>query len=109
MYTPNLSPWREEAQIVRRNLKPLGIDVQVKEFPIGDFYTRVTRRGEPFDLAMSGYFFGADPVETMSFLDVPPNIRTNISNFHDPAFSRKLAAANQIGRASCRERVFRTV
>jgi hypothetical protein len=47
MYTPNLSPWREEAQIIRRNLKPLGIDVQVKEFPIGDFYTRVTRRGEP--------------------------------------------------------------
>ena len=62
MYTPNLSPWREEAQIVRRNLKPLGIDVEVKEFPIGDFFTRVTRRGEPFDLAVSGYTGSLDAV-----------------------------------------------
>ena len=68
MYTPNLSPWREEAQIVRRNLKPLGIDVQVKEFPIGDFFTRVTRRGEPFDLAVSGYGLPPDPVEILAYL-----------------------------------------
>ena len=62
---PNLSPWREEAQIVRRNLKPLGIDVQVKEFPLGDFFTRVTRRGEPFDLAVSGTGRTPDPVEIL--------------------------------------------
>ncbi len=68
MYTPNLSPWREEAQIVRRNLKPLGIDVQVKEFPLGDFFTRVTRRGEPFDLAVSGYWLAPDPVEILALL-----------------------------------------
>ena len=55
MYTPNISPWLEEAEIVRRNLKPIGIDVQVKEFPLGDFFTRVSRRSEPFDLAVSGY------------------------------------------------------
>jgi hypothetical protein len=29
MYTPNVPPWLEEAQIVRSNLKPLGIDVEV--------------------------------------------------------------------------------
>jgi hypothetical protein len=44
----------QEAQVIRRNLKPLGIDVQVKEFPIGDFFTRMFRPGEPFDLAVSG-------------------------------------------------------
>ena len=90
MYTPNLSPWREEAQIVRRNLKPLGIEVEVKEFPIGDYFTRVTRRGEPFDLAVSGYAGSLDAVGFLAFLaDVP----TNISHFHDPELSRKLAAA----------------
>ena len=93
MYTPNLSPWREEAQIVRRNLKPLGIDVQVKEFPIGDFFTRVFRRGEPFDLAILGYAFQPDPVEILTFLfDVPADVPTNISHFRDPAVSRKLEA-----------------
>jgi len=38
MYTPNLPPWQQEAQIIRRNLAPLGIDVEVREFPIGAFY-----------------------------------------------------------------------
>ena len=97
MYTPNLSPWREEAQIVRRNLMPLGIDVQIKEFPIGDFFTRVTRRGEPFDLAMSGYGFPADPLGILSFLfDAPKYVPTNISHFRDAAFSRKLEAAEKL-------------
>jgi YVTN family beta-propeller protein len=97
MYTPNLSPWREEAQIVRRNLKPLGIDVEVKEFPIGDFFTRVTRRGEPFDLAVSGYRTDPpDPVGILAYLfDVP----TNISHFRDPTVSRKLDAMAKLSGA----------
>ena len=55
MYTPNVAPWVQEAQIIRRDLAPLGIDVQVKEFAVGDYFSRVIRRGEPFDLAVSGY------------------------------------------------------
>ena len=54
MYTPDVSPWLQEAQIIRRDLQPLGIDVQVKEFPLDEFYDRISRRGEPFDLAVSG-------------------------------------------------------
>ena len=93
MYTPNTSPWREEAEIVRRNLKPLGIDVQVKEFPLGDFFTRVTRRGEPFDLAVSGYYFTPDPVQILKSF---AGATTNISHFHDPAITRKLEAVAQL-------------
>jgi ABC-type transport system substrate-binding protein len=103
MYTPNLSPWREEAQIIRRNLRPLGIDVQVKEFPIGDFFTRVTRRGEPFDLAVSGYWMGPDPVQILAALfdgSTAPSVSTpNISHFGDPEFSRKLRAVAQLSGA----------
>jgi ABC-type transport system substrate-binding protein len=94
MYTPNVSPWREEAQIVRRNLKPLGIDVQVREFALGDFFSRVTRRGEPFDLAVSGYFVPPDPVEILTFLFEGSGI--GISHFSDPAVDRKLAAAAKL-------------
>jgi ABC-type transport system substrate-binding protein/streptogramin lyase len=93
MYTPNLSPWREEAQIVRRNLKPLGIEVEVKEFPIGDFFTRVTRPGEPFDLAVSGYTGLSDAVGFLAFLADDP---TNISHFDDPELRRELAAAEKL-------------
>jgi ABC-type transport system substrate-binding protein/class 3 adenylate cyclase/streptogramin lyase len=96
MYTPNLSPWQEEAQIIRRDLKPLGIDVQVKEFAIGDFFTRVTRRGEPFDLAVSGYAISPDPVQNLATFD---GSLPNISHFADPAFDRKLKAVEKLSGA----------
>jgi ABC-type transport system substrate-binding protein/class 3 adenylate cyclase len=89
LYTPNTSPWVQEAQLIRRDLKRLGIDVQVKEFAIGDFFARVTRRGEPFDLAVSGYSISPDPVQN---LEIFGGGTTNISHFADPAFDRKLKA-----------------
>ena len=54
VYTPDVAPWLQEAQIIRRDLQPLGIDVQLKEFPINEYYDRIGHHGEPFDLAMSG-------------------------------------------------------
>jgi hypothetical protein len=95
MYTPNLSPWREEAQIVRRNLKPLGIDVEVKEFPTSNFFTRITRRGEPFDLAVSGYRFDPDPVGILAYL----LSGDDISHLSDPVFSRQLEAVEKLSGA----------
>ena len=100
MYTPNVSPSREEAQIVRRNLRPLGIDVQIKEFAIGDFFTRVTRPGEPFDLAVSGYSFLSDPLEMLGLYRRGGIIgAANISHFRNPAFDRKFAAAARLSGA----------
>ena len=101
MYTPNLSPWREEAQIVRRNLAPLGIDVQVKEFPIANYFTRVTRAGEPFDLAVGGYGLAApDSVQFLAFLfDLTAYVPMNISHFHEATVSRKLEAAAKLSGA----------
>ena len=78
-------------------MKPLGIDVEVKEFPIGDFYTRVTRRGEPFDLAVSGYRVGLpDPLLTLAFLFDAPG---NLSHVGDPTVSRKLEAIAKVSGA----------
>jgi ABC-type transport system substrate-binding protein len=36
LYAATSPPWPHEAQVIRRDLKPLGIDVQVKEFPLTD-------------------------------------------------------------------------
>jgi ABC-type transport system substrate-binding protein len=99
MYTPNLPPWQQEAQIVRRDLAPLGIDVQVKEFPIGDFFARIGRRGEPFDLAVSGWSFGTDPEQALGLFDGSAIRRTgnnNFSYFDDPAFDRQLHTAAKL-------------
>jgi ABC-type transport system substrate-binding protein/class 3 adenylate cyclase/streptogramin lyase len=99
LYTPNVPPWLQEAQIIRRDLKPLGIDVQVKEFPIGDFFTRLGRRGEPFDLAVSGYALPPDPVQILATFEGSTIGPTNLSYFDDPAFNRKLKAVAKLSGA----------
>jgi hypothetical protein len=99
MYTPNLPPWQQEAQIVRRDLAPLGIDVQVKEFPIGDFFARIGRRDEPFDLAVSGYALSTDPAQDLVDFEGSTIRRTgsqNFSYFDDPRFDRELRAAGRL-------------
>jgi YVTN family beta-propeller protein len=103
LYTPNLSLWRQEAQIIRRDLKPLGIDVQVKEFPIGDFFTRIRRRGEPFDLAVGGWSFPVDPAlilgDVFDGSTIGPKDNLNASYFNDPVFNRKLKAVAKLSGA----------
>jgi ABC-type transport system substrate-binding protein len=81
----------QEAQIVRRDLKPLGIDVQVKEFPIGNFFARISRPGEPFDLAVSGYQTAPDPGNALQLFAGP-----NLSHFNTPVFTRKWEAAAKL-------------
>jgi peptide/nickel transport system substrate-binding protein len=102
LYTVNLPLWQQEAQIIRRDLKPLGLDVQVKEFSIGDFFTRIGRRGEPFDLAVSGWAFSADPGSVLGLFDgttIRPTNNTNFSYFNDAAFNRKLNSAAKLSGA----------
>ena len=97
MYTPSQSPWPEEAQIVRTDLAPLGIDVQIKQFPIDDYFTRIGRRGEPFDLAMNGWAaVTTDPGDTLDVFDgstIRASDNTNFSYLNDPALDRRLHAA----------------
>lgn len=103
MYTPNLPPWLQEAQVIRRDLKPLGINVQVKEMPLGDFFTRIGRRGEPFDLAVSGWSFSStDPAEVLATFDgstIHLTQNFNFSYFNDRAFNRKLKATAKLSGA----------
>jgi YVTN family beta-propeller protein len=99
MYTPNVPPWLQEALIVRRDLKPLGIDVQVKQFPIDTFFARIGRRGEPFDLAVSGYGFGTDPSFVLTGFGnstLRGGGSIDFSYFDSPAFDRQLEAATKL-------------
>jgi YVTN family beta-propeller protein len=101
MYTPDGPPWLQEAQIIRGDLAPLGIDVQVKEFPVGEFLDRIGRRGEPFDLAVSGYYGNtADPANWLEIFEGSMiNANSNFSFLNDPAFDRQLHAAAALSGA----------
>jgi ABC-type oligopeptide transport system substrate-binding subunit len=93
LYTCNISPCDQGAQVIKSNLAAIGIDVLVKTFPFGTMFTRLSRKGEPFDIAAVGWI--ADYPDPSQFLNVllsggffPP--------FDDPVYKRKLAAAARL-------------
>lgn len=103
MYTPDVPPWLQEAQIIQRDLQPLGIDVQIKKFAFGVFYNRIEHRGEPFDLAVSGWSFAtADPAEFLELFDgstISADHNQDFSYLNDLAFDRQLRAAAALSGA----------
>lgn len=109
MYAPNVRPWSAEAQIIRRDLRALGIHVQVRTFPVGEYFGRIARRGEPFDLAVVGWAFGNDPEFVLSTFGGSKVLRygaANISSLENPTFDRRLKAAERLSGRQ-RYRAFR--
>ena len=101
LYAASVPPWPQEAQIIRRDLAPLGIHVEVRQFPLNEFFARVSRRGEPFDLAVSGWsFVSADPGDVLSIFDGSPSGTVTLPHFDDPAFDRKLHEAESLSGAT---------
>jgi ABC-type transport system substrate-binding protein len=49
-----------QAQILRRNLEAIGLDLEIKHFP-GNLFDEVQRPGAAFDLARVRWFVGLDP------------------------------------------------
>lgn len=93
LYTCTVSPCDQQAQIVKRNLAAIGIDVQIETFPFRAMFERLSRKGEPFDLAAIGWAADyPDPAQFLNFLLLSGIIPT----LDDPAYKRKLEAAAQL-------------
>jgi peptide/nickel transport system substrate-binding protein len=93
-YTCNHSPCDRMAQVVKSNLAAIGIDVQVKTFPLFAALTRVGTKGEPFDLGWSEWV--ADYPDPDNFLNLLLLQGTVFPTFDDPSFTRKLANAARL-------------
>jgi YVTN family beta-propeller protein len=99
LYTCNLLPCRQLAQIVTKNLEPLGIVVDVEELSIPMLLTRLQRPNEPFDLAAYGYGSDlADPGDFLSQMLALPSLDLG-------PYERRLAAASRLS-GSRRYRAF---
>jgi YVTN family beta-propeller protein len=68
LYTCNFPACSRHGQILRSNLSAIGIDLEVREFPIPELFERLQRRDEPFDIAYSNWFF--DYADPSSYIDV---------------------------------------
>jgi peptide/nickel transport system substrate-binding protein len=98
MYTCNQAPCPERAQLVQSNLKAIGIDVEIKQFPRNVQFTKEGNREEPFDIADEGWV--ADYPDGYSFINKLLDGRTiqktgnvNFSYFNDPEYNRRMDEA----------------
>ena len=98
LYALNEPPHVRFAEIVKANLRRIGIDVQIKTS--GSTYIQVGRQGEPFDLVLNGWVADyPDPMTFLRLLDgrtIAPGNNLNLAYFDDPSFTRRLDAADAL-------------
>jgi YVTN family beta-propeller protein len=91
LYTCNVSPCPEQAQIVKTDLAAIGLQVHVKTLPLSALFASLTTPGEPFDLAWVGWITDfPDPYGMLNA--VLENSSVIEPTFNDPFYARKLAA-----------------
>ena len=93
LYTCNYSPCLEQAQTVKTDLAPIGLDVQIEPFTLQDLLSRVSKPGAAFDLAPIGWI--PDSPDPHAILN--PLLEDGIEPaFNDPTYQRKLATAARL-------------
>lgn len=85
------------AEVVTFNLAKIGLEVEVKAMDINVLMERMNRRGEPWDIALIGWFADyPDPHNFINALFDGSNSRygdptgTNLTHFDDPAFNVRM-------------------
>jgi ABC-type transport system substrate-binding protein len=94
LYTCNISPCPEQAQIVKADLAAIGLQVQIKAFALSSLFTRLATPGEPFDLVLGLY--RADYPDPAGFLTPIFADSSNDPTLNDPIYLRRLAAATRL-------------
>jgi ABC-type transport system substrate-binding protein len=96
LYTCDDSFCKRQAQVVKKDLKAIDIDVEIKVFPQIALYTKFIRgwaKGTGYDLALAAWW--PEDADPESGLNVPLE-RVFVPAFDDPAYRRKLAAAARL-------------
>ncbi len=95
LYTCNFPGCTSHAEILRSNLRAIGIELDVRQFPLGEMFSRSERPGEPFDLAYSNWFSDyADPSNFTNFLFGADGAFGAL--YDDPQMDLRLAAAARL-------------
>jgi peptide/nickel transport system substrate-binding protein len=91
LYTCNLSPCPEQAQIIKTDLAAIGLQVQIKILTSATLFAREARPGEPFDLAWQGWI--PDYLDPSAMLTPILENSSLDPTFDDRAYRRRLAGA----------------
>jgi ABC-type oligopeptide transport system substrate-binding subunit len=99
-YCANRAPAVQQCQIVQANLRNIGLNMDIRQFPRATQFELTGRRGEPFDLSLEGWhadYF--DPYNFIFLVDgttIRPANNVNFSYFNSAAFNRKIARAKTL-------------
>jgi YVTN family beta-propeller protein len=94
LYAGNETVQSELAQIVKNNLAAVGLNVEIKTFPVTSFFKHLRTPGEPFDLAIAVWL--ADYSDPNEMLNPLLDGSVGYPSFVDPAYQRRLAAAARV-------------
>ena len=105
IYTATSSPGPETAEVVQSNLKPLGINVKIKQFERAVQFEKEGTKDEPFDIANEGWLADyADPYDFINILLSGENIQAtgnvNFSYFNIPAYNKRMDDAARLSGQS---------
>jgi ABC-type oligopeptide transport system substrate-binding subunit len=99
LYVADLPLTLALGQVLKKNLREIGLDVEVKGIPQPAYDARITTPGEPFDIA----FFvtpSVDFYDPYAFLNLYFESRfigrTNSSNLRSATYDRRLRAASRL-------------
>jgi ABC-type transport system substrate-binding protein len=108
VYVPNFPDTVAQAQILQRDLKRIGLELTIEQFPPDLLFQKLATPGEPFDLGWVGFTGSPDP----SLLDCLFNGKwigkeggCNYSYFNSSRYNRMLNAASQLAGIA-RDRAF---
>ena len=109
VYIPNNTPIAvAQAQILQRDLKQIGLDLRIEQFPGPILFDKLKTVGEPFDFGLVGWQASPDPLILDGLFNgkwIGKPDSSNWSYFNSPRFNRMLnAAATLTGTA--RRRAF---
>jgi peptide/nickel transport system substrate-binding protein len=94
LYTCDISPCDQQAQIIKTDLAAVGIQVAVRTYPDQILYRRIANPGEPFDFAWIGWV--ADYPDPDAILNELLESGSVIPTFNDPAYRGPLASAAEL-------------
>jgi YVTN family beta-propeller protein len=91
LYTCDVSPCQQQAQIITTDLAAIGVRVDVQTFPISTLFVKVTQPGAPFDIAWNTWEPDYDDPDAL--LNLLLESGTVVPTFVSRHYSEQLSAA----------------
>jgi ABC-type transport system substrate-binding protein len=99
LYTPDSPVDVAQAQILKRNLQAIGLDVEIKSIPVDHYFQTIFTPGEPFDIARIVWLGASDPTFVNCLFNgrlIGKPTSCNVSYFNSSKYNRLLDAASRL-------------